>query len=172
MPSFVDAVLGTSKVIEETTLVREQMKDDEATHKKELVCWHLESDREKMAHRIPNKVKSFLGLRRKDCKVEDHAVEIVVKMCRLHSVDMKELREEIDNDKAQLINSLTCFAKTYAGVSVVVASICLTTQFAIHVVRIGVLVVPLGGTKAVTVVIHAKKAMKTPLKKMKTERRR
>lgn len=35
MPSFVDTVLGTSKVIEETTLMREQMKDDNATHAQE-----------------------------------------------------------------------------------------------------------------------------------------
>lgn len=64
-----------------------------------------------------------------------------------------------------------CCTKTYAGVRVVVANVHLMTQFVIHVVRIGVLVVLPGGTKAVTVVIHAKKAMKTPLKKMKMERR-
>ena len=71
------------------------MRGDEAMYKKQLTYWHLESDNEKMTYRIPNKVKTFLGLRKKDCKVKDYAVEIVTKMYRLHAVNMKELREEI-----------------------------------------------------------------------------
>lgn len=75
MLSFVDAILDASKVIEETTVMREQMKGDEAAHKKELIYWHLESDRDKMTHGIPNKVNSFAGFQnKKSCKVKDCAI--------------------------------------------------------------------------------------------------
>ena len=90
MPSFVDAVLKASDVIEETTLMREQMRGDEATYKRELIRWHLDSDHEKMSYRILRKVNSFAGLRKKDCKVKDYAVEVVTKMYRLHAINMKD----------------------------------------------------------------------------------
>ena len=100
MPSFVDIALATSKKIEETTLMRDQMKEDEAMYKRELIYWHLESDREKMTYRIPNKVNSFEGFRKKkSCKVKDYAVEIVTKMYRLHCINMRELQEEVDNKR-------------------------------------------------------------------------
>jgi len=99
LPSFVDAVLARSKKIKETTSMRKQMEDDKAMHKRELVCWHLVSD-EKMLCRIPNKVNSFEGFRKKKrCKVKDCDVEIIVKMHRLHCVNTKELQEEIGNKK-------------------------------------------------------------------------
>ena len=45
MPSFVDTVLNALEVIEETTLMREQLEIDESTCKRELVSWHLSDDR-------------------------------------------------------------------------------------------------------------------------------
>ena len=76
------------------------MKRYEAMHKRDLNCWHSESDNEKMTCRIPNEVNSFeVFWKKKSCKVKDHAVEVVAKMCRLHCVNMKELQEEVDNDK-------------------------------------------------------------------------
>ena len=94
MASFVDVVLDASKVIEETTLMRVQMKGDEKMYEEQLVYWHLRDDG-KMCYRIPNKVNSFEAFRKKkSCKAKDYAVEIVTKMYRLHCINMKELKEE------------------------------------------------------------------------------
>jgi len=57
-----------------------------------------------MTHRIPNKVNSFEGFRKKkSCKVKDCAVKIVTKMCHLHCINMRELQEEVDNKRKQMM---------------------------------------------------------------------
>lgn len=92
--SFVDEVLKASKVIEPTTLMRDQMNGDESMYKRELIHWHLEDDG-KMMYRIPNKVNSFKAFRsKKSCKVKDFSVEIVTKMYRLYMVNMQEIAVE------------------------------------------------------------------------------
>ncbi|CAB9500265.1 expressed unknown protein [Seminavis robusta] len=92
--SWFDTVLEASKIIEETTLMREQMRDDEARYKQDLINWHC-SDEGKMMYRIPNKVKTFKQFRKKTCKVKDYAVEIVTKMYRLDQINRKEMNEEV-----------------------------------------------------------------------------
>lgn len=47
---FVDAALEASNVTEETTLMREQIKGDEATYKQDMIYWYLEDDMEKMTY--------------------------------------------------------------------------------------------------------------------------
>lgn len=96
LPSFVDIVLKTSNIFEETTLVRQQMRGDKAMHKRDLVQWHLENDG-KMLCRIPDKADSFERLRdKKSCKAKDFTVKIITKMHRLDRKNRKEMREELD----------------------------------------------------------------------------
>ncbi len=93
-------VLETSKVIEETTLMEEQMKGDIAFYKQDLMHWHREEHDQKMAYRIPTKVKTFKGFRdKKSCKAKDWAIEIVTKMYRLDQVNRKQILEEIEASK-------------------------------------------------------------------------
>jgi hypothetical protein len=93
--SFVSVVLNASKVIEETTMMRELMKGDEATYKRELVMWHLETESyngaSKMLYRIPKKADTFARFRdKKSCKVKDFAIEVVTKMYRIYQKDKLE----------------------------------------------------------------------------------
>jgi hypothetical protein len=88
--SFVDTVLGASRVIEETTLMRAQMEFDVAAYRRELTRWHLE-DYGKALYRIPGKVDTFTRFRdKKSCKVKDYAIEIVTKMYRIHQMDLRD----------------------------------------------------------------------------------
>ena len=74
----MDAVLEASNIIEETTLMREQIKSDEAAFKLDMIYWYLEDDLEKMTYRIPSKVVTFDRLRdKKSNKAKDYAIEIV-----------------------------------------------------------------------------------------------
>lgn len=78
--SFVDTVLEASNIIEETTLMREQIKSDEAAFKRDMIYWYLEDDLEKMTYRIPSKVDTFDRFRdKKSNKAKDYAIEIVTK---------------------------------------------------------------------------------------------
>ena len=86
--SWVDLVLDTSKIIEETTLMRMQMEIDVSTYRRELIHWHLDDDN-KMLYRVPNKVDTFDMFRnKKSCKVKDYAIEVVSKMYRIHQMDV------------------------------------------------------------------------------------
>lgn len=80
--SFVDIVFEASTKIEETTLMREHIKGDEASHKKRLIDWFLHSDDEKMEYRIPNQASSFELLQRKArnhvCQGRHRKVTVVV----------------------------------------------------------------------------------------------
>lgn len=101
--SFVSVALNASKVIEETTMMRELMKGDEATYKRELVTWHLESEYpnglSKMLYRIPKKADTFARFRdKKSCKVKDFAIEVVTKMYRIHQMDTLEAAKESTTD--------------------------------------------------------------------------
>lgn len=92
--SWIDTVLETSKIIEETTLMREQMRADEARYKQDLFDWHC-SDEGKVMYRIPNKVKTFAQFRnKKSCKVKDYAIEVVTKMYRLDQINRKQMQTD------------------------------------------------------------------------------
>jgi len=89
-------VLETSKIISETTMMEERMKEDINTYKRELFYWHLNSD-DKMCYRIPRKSDTFKSFRdKKNCKAKDFAIEIVTKMYRIDQqerLDMKEIEQ-------------------------------------------------------------------------------
>ncbi len=88
-------VLETSKVIEETPLMEEQMRGDIDAYKRELIYWHIEEGKEKMCYRIPNMAKTFTAFRKKRCKVKDYAIEIVTKMYLLDQKDRNAVKQEI-----------------------------------------------------------------------------
>ena len=93
--SWVDIVLKASDVIEETTLMREQMKDDEAAYKNDLRDFYFGQE---MQYRLPSKVRTYKAFRmKKSNKVKDYAVEIVTKMYRIDRVNRQEMKQEIDN---------------------------------------------------------------------------
>lgn len=62
MGSFVDKVLEVSGVIEETTLMQQQIRADEATYKGDMMDFYYGQD---MQYRIPNQVNSFSSFRNK-----------------------------------------------------------------------------------------------------------
>lgn len=98
-------VLDTSKVIEETTLMEEQMRDDINTYKTELIHWHHNDDG-KMCYKIPRMAKTFEAFRdKKSCKAKDYAVEIVTKMYRLDQEDRVAVKKEIEESKARIQSS-------------------------------------------------------------------
>lgn len=89
-PDWIYTVLDASKVIKETTLMRELVKTDVQAYRQDLVHWHLDDD-DKMLHRIPTKVDTFARFRnKKSCKVKDYAIEIVTKMYRIHQQDIQD----------------------------------------------------------------------------------
>lgn len=89
-PDWIYTVLDASKVIKETTLMRELVKTDVQAYRQDLVHWHLDDD-DKMLHRIPTKVDTFARFRnKKSCKVKDYAIEIVTKMYRIHQQDLQD----------------------------------------------------------------------------------
>jgi hypothetical protein len=98
----VDAVLEASNIIEGTTLMRDQIKGDEARHKQDMIDWYLGEDWQKMAYRMPSKADTFERLRdKKSSKAKDYAIEIVTKMYRLDCIDRKELgKEKGERDKS------------------------------------------------------------------------
>ena len=95
LDAWVDVVLKVSEVIEETTLMRDQMKDDVLAYKNDITRFYFG---EEMAYRIPKMVKTFKAFRmKKRNKVKDYAIEIVTKMYRIDRVNRQELKQEIDN---------------------------------------------------------------------------
>ena len=98
--SWIETVLKTSDVIEETTLMREQAKGDESAYKQELHNWHLVEDNEKMLYRIPNKVKTYVQFRnKKRCKAKDLVVEFVTKLYRIDMQNRKDVVNDIAHNK-------------------------------------------------------------------------
>jgi hypothetical protein len=95
MGSFIDKVLETSKVIEESTLMRQQMRGDEAAYKQDMMEFYYGQE---MQYRKPSQVNSFkASSKKKSCKPKDFAIEITTKMYRLHCINIRELKEEIGN---------------------------------------------------------------------------
>jgi len=95
--SFVDYVLTVSNVIEETTLMREQMKVDESNYKHDLVYWYIEGEGDREAgYRLPSKVKTFHAMaKKKRNKAMDIAFDFVTKMYRLDQVNRREISEMV-----------------------------------------------------------------------------
>jgi hypothetical protein len=103
--SFVDYVLTVSSVIEETTLMREQMKVDESNYKHDLVYWYIEGEGSREAgYRLPTKVKTFHAMaRKKKNKAMDVAFDFVTKMYRLDQINRKEMSEEVAGAKTEVV---------------------------------------------------------------------
>ena len=103
--SFIDYVLSVSGVIEETTLMRDQMKVDESNYKHELVYWYIEGEGERSSgYRLPTKVKTFKAFRSKNRnKAMDVAFDFVTKMYRLDRINRKEMSEEIAGAKTEVV---------------------------------------------------------------------
>jgi hypothetical protein len=98
-PGIFRRVLEVSKIIEETPLMEDQMKDDINRYKAELFYWHLDDDR-KMCYRIPRMAKTFVAFRdKKSCKVKDFAIEIVTKMYRLDQQDRAAVKKEAQDQR-------------------------------------------------------------------------
>ena len=94
MKDLYRKVLETSKIIEETTLMEERMRDDINMYKRELMDWHLGDD-QKMCYRIPRLAKTFVAFRnKKSCKAKDFAIEIVTKMYRIDQEERIALKNE------------------------------------------------------------------------------
>lgn len=90
---FVDTVIGASKVIEETTLMRQQIKVDERMYKEDIIDFYFNEEQE---YRKPNAAKDLKAFQiKKPNKVKDCAIEIVAKMYRLDCINRKEMAEEI-----------------------------------------------------------------------------
>jgi hypothetical protein len=102
-PGIFRKVLETSKVINETTLMEEQMKEDIKTYTNELFYWHHDDD-QKICYRIPRMAKTFAAFRdKKSCKVKDFAIEIVTKMYRLDQQDRVAVKKEIQDQRNHII---------------------------------------------------------------------
>ena len=86
--SLIDVILDVSEVIEETTLMRTQMKEDESLYKRELVYWYVEDDDGKVQYRKPTKAKTFGQFRNKKnhCPAKSYAIELVAKAYRLDRI--------------------------------------------------------------------------------------
>jgi hypothetical protein len=95
--SFVDCILNISSVIEETTLMREQLKEDESKCKRDLIYWYIEGEGARPAgYRLPTKVKTFKAFRnKKQNKAVAFAFEFVTKMYRLDQINRKQMLEEV-----------------------------------------------------------------------------
>lgn len=95
--SFVDCILNISSVIEETTLMREQLKEDESNYKRDLIYWYIEGEGARPAgYRLPTKVKTFKAFRnKKQNKAMAIAFEFVTKMYRLDQINRKQMLEEM-----------------------------------------------------------------------------
>lgn len=107
--SIVDYVLSVSHVIEETTLMREQMKVDESNYKHDLIHWYVEGcGGRDSGYRTPSKVATFKAFRaKKSNKAKDFAFHFVTKMYRLDQVNRREIREEDEGeDTMESINKL------------------------------------------------------------------
>ncbi len=99
-------VLETSKVIEESTLMEERMKIDINFYKSELIRWHVDEGRDKMAYRIPTMAKTFVQFRnKKSCYMKDYAIEIVTKMYRIDMEDRIAVRREIEEKRENLLHA-------------------------------------------------------------------
>lgn len=82
VPPLVNIVLDTSKIINETTMMRSMIAQDEASYRRALEDWHLTGG----CYRIPTKIATFHQLRKKrSCKVKDCVIEMVTKLYRIHS---------------------------------------------------------------------------------------
>lgn len=105
--SFVDYVLRVSDVIEETTLMRSQLKNDELKYSVELIHWYVEGEGVvTRGYRTPSKVKTFKAFRnKKSNKAKDIAFEIVTKMYRLDQVNRKEILLELEERGSGGVNA-------------------------------------------------------------------
>ena len=100
MKDIYRKVLETSKIIEETTLMEERMRDDINMYKRELIYWHLDDGDGKMCYRIPRLAKTFIAFRKKDCKAKDYAIEIVTKMYRIDQEERVALKKECSSSSS------------------------------------------------------------------------
>lgn len=107
---WVDVVLEASDVIEETTLMREQMKVDVQTYERDIINYYLhDHDTFMMPHAIgtvnkgrsnERKLTVKQALRKfrdaRDTKPKSWAIEVVTKMYRLDCINRQDMR--VDDD--------------------------------------------------------------------------
>lgn len=85
---FVDVVLKASNVIEDTTLMREFIKDDENRYKQRMIDYY---HGEEMEYKVPYAVSNVEAFRNKKTNmVKDTAVEVVTKMYRIYCEDRRD----------------------------------------------------------------------------------
>jgi hypothetical protein len=100
--SLIDKVLQISKVIEETTLTREKIGFLEDYYKRAIKKFYYEEGQDyKNNYRLPNKVDNFKAFVRKDDKIKDAALVLIMEMYEQDQINRKELAEEIDNQKKE-----------------------------------------------------------------------
>lgn len=98
--SIIDKVLGTSKVIKESTLTRIKVQPIEDYEKGKMKRFYFTESSYQHTYRLPNKVDNFKSLGRKTNLVKEIATEIVIEMYCIYQESLlteEELAKVGDN---------------------------------------------------------------------------
>ena len=102
--SWIDVVLGATSRIKRTPTLRDDMFEDIQRNRREVWNWYVEDGDGKMRHRRPTLRKDFRSLGRRNCKLKDVVISVVVKM---YSIFVEyELTRDLDEEGVGLYRQL------------------------------------------------------------------